>query len=334
MIKAVNIPTSFILKLCTMIFFLAIILWRIDYNIFWQTITSSDLLFVVLPAIIFFPSQLLGAYRWYFLLKLLNCRLHFWPVFRYNILGQFAALFLPGQISGDIVRAIAITKGQEDKSVFVLSIIIDKLSMLIAISLFATLGIFLSTVLVGFFAVGLFSLVILISILLVFIMTCRYRGGRISRYISRVDEILPLYLRNKLVMIYGGGSVPRVSFSAMAIILWLGVGSQLLNTIGIAMLAYGLHIVIRPIDWVAINAVVSIVQILPISIGGLGVREGAFAGILSLYAVPIEQSTACSLIGFVLLALLLLCCWIVLDAGYSRSKWFMRFRRLKRHEVR
>jgi hypothetical protein len=74
-----------------------------------------------------------------------------------------------------------------------------------------------------------------------------------------------------------------------------------------------MHIVIDPIEWAAINAIVAFVQIFPITIGGLGVREGVFGAMLSLYAVPLTQSIAFSLISFMLVMVLATLCWLALN---------------------
>jgi len=85
-------------------------------------------------------------------------------------------------------------------------------------------------------------------------------------------------------------------------------------TAGAYFVALSMHIEINPVDWVAINAIVSFVQIFPLTVGGLGVREGAFGAILSLYGVPFSQAIVCSLTGFALGALFTSLLWLALGS--------------------
>jgi uncharacterized membrane protein YbhN (UPF0104 family) len=82
---------------------------------------------------------------------------------------------------------------------------------------------------------------------------------------------------------------------------------------GAYFVALSMHIHINPLDWIAINAIVSFVQIFPVTIGGLGVREGAFGVILSLYGVPFSQAILFSLTAFILATILTALLWLALD---------------------
>jgi hypothetical protein len=85
-------------------------------------------------------------------------------------------------------------------------------------------------------------------------------------------------------------------------------------TAGGYFVALSMHIEIDPVDWIAINAIVSFVQIFPITLGGIGVREGAFGVILSLYGVSFRQAIIFSLTAFTMGAILTTLLWLALSA--------------------
>jgi uncharacterized membrane protein YbhN (UPF0104 family) len=211
---------------------------------------------------------------------------------------------------------LAITRGKDSKAVLVLSVLIDKLSLLISILIFALLGLLTSNVLSRFIAVALPVVVLLAICSIILLVLCRYRVGGNPAFTGIIRNRLPAFVRGKFLLITENTGVPRISFSVIIAALALSLGFQLANTIGVFVLAQAMHVVITPLDWAAITAIVSIAQILPISIGGLGLREGIYAGILSLYGVTIAQATAFSLTGFVLVAFLLLCSWVILESRY------------------
>jgi glycosyltransferase 2 family protein len=319
-----NHTVRFSIRLIVPTLILYYVFRSVNSGIFWTTIYFSEHGLLLLLVILFLPTQILAAYRWYFLLKILECAPNFWSVVRYNILGQCASLFLPGQLSGDIVRTLAISRGKNAKPLMFLSVLIDKLSLLIAILIFTIFGLLTSDILSQFISALSLLIVILIVCLFMLLLLCRYRLDDNTKHVEFYRKVIPIAFIEKVMLISANVNMPRVSFLNIVITLLFGLVFQLLSTIGVYVLAQSMHIMINPLDWMAINALVSIAQIAPISIGGLGLREGVYAGILSLYGVPIAQATAFSLTGFVLVAFLLLCCWFVLESSYASKLWVAR----------
>jgi len=306
-----------LLKLVLSILLLGLVLRSVEPALFWKTIRSADMVLVAVAVILFFPIQLLAAYRWYFLLKQLDRSQPFWSTVRYTILGQLSALFLPGRISGDVVRTIAIAHREREKAPFTLSVIIDKTALLIALSTFAMVGAFGSRVVSQFATVYVAALGLVLVALVVLIFLCRFRSNHIPDWVSRFGRRLPFshwYVLNF-------ASLPRLSFHTIVMLLVLGFGLQLSYTIGSYVMARSMHIAINPIDWAAISAIVALVQILPVTIGGLGVREGVLAGILALYGVSATQAIAFSLFGFAIVSCLILLSWLVIESVSMHKVW-------------
>jgi uncharacterized protein (TIRG00374 family) len=308
---------QWLLKLLLSILLLGLVLRSVEPALFWKTIRSADMLLVAVAVILFFPGQLLAAYRWYFLLKRLDLSQPFWSIVRYTILGQLSALFLPGRISGDVVRTIAIAHGQREKAPFALSVIIDKAALLIAVSTFALVGVFGTRVISQFSTVYVAALGLILVAFVLLVFLCRFRNNHIPDWLGRLGRRLPFGHRYVLNV----GSIPRVSFHTIVMLLVLGFGLQLSYTIGSYVMARSMHISINPIDWAAITAIVSLVQILPVTIGGLGVREGVLAGILALYRVPGTQAVALSLTAFAIVSCLIMLSWLIIESASMQKVW-------------
>src|SRR5207247_1873449 len=120
---------------------------------------------------------------------------------------------------------------------------------------------------------------------------------QLPHWLTQLGNWLPS-ARQSMMCLAEWLSLPRLSLRTILVVLALGFGLQLSYTAGSYTLAKSMGITISPVDWAAINAIVALVQILPLTIGGLGVREGLFAKILALYQIPVAQSTAVSLTGF------------------------------------
>ena len=302
---------SFIVKLALSLLFLALIFRAVDVASVWDHVLKVDVLQLALSIGLFFPAQLLMAYRWHWLLKTLGHRFSYQAVLHHNLRGQFAALFLPGQLSGDIVRGVSIARGSSGKSTLALSIIIDKVALLAALAIVACAGGFWSPVLdqVPNLILSSAMLLIITVVALLLLAFLRIQPNRLAA----MSGMLPRPLRRFSDALLFDLSVPTLSLKLMSLVLMLALAVQLISTLGGFFLMRAMGIPIAILDWAAINAVVAVAQIFPLSIGGIGVREGILIGMLSLYGVGAAAATAFSLLSFFFVALLVSLSWLMSD---------------------
>ena len=109
----------------------------------------------------------------------------------------------------------------------------------------------------------------------------------------------------------------------LAYSLMLALVFQFLSTLTCATLAGGLGIVQPFSDWCWVLGVVSIAVVLPVTVGGIGLREGAFIALLGFLGVPAAQSLALSFTIFFLTicgaAVGGICEWIRISHEHQRS---------------
>jgi glycosyltransferase 2 family protein len=306
-----NTYTAWFLRLMGSTLILVLIFRLINFNEFTQALSNIDRYLLIIPIILFFPTQLLSAYRWWVILFGLGKPLPFTNLFRYNIVGQISAMFFPSQLSNDIVKGIQSVRGQNKKELIVLSIILDRLFLLLIIAFFASWGSFHSRILqqvpllkwiaLTLFVITLFSLII--------ILAWKPMIWRLLEFTSRMS-VLSQYRESIINYVY---KTPSLDFQTVAWSVILAVILQLSNTIGSLLLSKSMHIDVSLMDWLAINSTVTIAQFIPLTLGGIGIREGAFATMLSLYGITVEQSTAFSLFSFALVLLLLLVIWLCIS---------------------
>lgn len=311
-----NKKLSFLAKLAFSTLVLALIARSVDMAEFWASLGQARGELVVLAVCMFFPAQIFGAYRWYQILQALDLRSNFGSVVRYTFIGQFSALFLPGQVSGDVVRALTFAHQHRQHERVFLSVLLDKSSFLATLGFFALAGTLVAPDLQGIPGLLLASGTIFGVALAGFLALSFYRNRRLLDFLShrvegssRKPGPIEFVLRRAAVAL----SLPRLQLADALRILFLASGLQVLNTIGSLVMAHALAINVGVLDWVAIVAVVAIIQIFPLSVGGLGVREGAFVLLLALYGVDPARATAFSLLTFVLVAFLVTLGWLVAE---------------------
>src|SRR5947207_1282980 len=81
---------QWLLKLLLSLLLLGLVFRAIEPAVFWKTLRSVDMKLLFMAIVLYFPGQLLAAYRWYYLLNHLGRALPFWSVVRHNTLGQLS----------------------------------------------------------------------------------------------------------------------------------------------------------------------------------------------------------------------------------------------------
>jgi len=305
---------KYYLKLIATVVALGVIYYTIDRALFWEAIRSADLKFLSIGIFLFFPGQILSAYRWYFILAQLGHVMPFRRILYHSVLGQLWNLVLPGQVSGELVKLFSVSRRQIKKTPIILSIVIDKIALLLGVAIFALIGVFgfgPVSVLIGVHLVALIAIILTTPVMFVL---CQYRSDLRESRLIRVLVRSP-FIGNYVLKTFGDLPVlPYISSSGILKIIVSALFLLSFYAAGAYFVALSLHIEINPVDWVAINAIVAFVQIFPVTVGGLGVREGTFGVLLSLYGISFSQAVVFSLTGFVLGAVLTSLFWFALDS--------------------
>ena len=83
---------------------------------------------------------LVTALRWWMLLRIQRIRIPLWEAVRLTFLGQFYSLVVPGTVGGDVVKAYYVTKHTDAKAGAILSVFIDRVLGLAALTLVAAVA--------------------------------------------------------------------------------------------------------------------------------------------------------------------------------------------------
>lgn len=303
----------FWLKLAISALILGLLLYfSVDPGQFWSSLLAIHPGWLLLSVGLFFPAQLLAAYRWQFLLRALGGPQPLRQVLHHNLLGQLSALFLPGQLSGDVVRTVLLARGSTGKAAVVVSVIVDKLAILAAIALTALAGGLIAPLWRDQTVLHAVSLLILIGSLfgMYLFTTGRALIGPLWGLVAKLP--LPAVVKSRADQLLGGARVAApVGLGAPLGALGLAVLFMLISALGSYTLLQAMSIPVGFWDWAVVGAVVAVVQLVPVSIGGLGIREGTVSVLLLRYGVQPAVATSFSLVGFVFSILLLWASWLV-----------------------
>jgi len=274
------------------------LLGRSDLSQIWAGVGRLDALVLVGAAGIYFAAVVLAAIKWRLLLAEYPVR----TLAAVTVIGNFYSIVLPGQIAGEIVKAYRLGKGRADAERIAASVVVDKFTGLLALVILGVAGINLTAlripepIVIGLTALLLAGFALMMSLRLglmyVFARRACEAAGRVLPSRPSIPAHLFLFIDSWRDFI--GRPLTVAASIALGLIL------QSLYIVVMVIIAAKIGIELKMADWLWVFAVVSMAVLLPLSLGGIGIREGAFVGVLGYLRVPPEHALALSLTIFAL----------------------------------
>lgn len=241
-------------SICILIFLANTVNWDRIHNL-----NSTTLLALCICVFITLCLMLFMALRWFLLIRMQTIQsLSIFSAYKGYLIGLFFNIFMPGAIGGDLVR-IKYCRDRCNLSLKKsgLIIITERLFGLTALSLFFIVGLFENYKILSHVKLDLTIVILVMLILISIIIAAKY-------WISR-----RIFINNK-------------KFLALILFSLLGQSSDI---IAVALFAWTFGYTLNFSQLFFIMPLVYIATVIPISLGGLGVREGVLTGMLSLYGV-------------------------------------------------
>jgi len=240
----------------------------------------------LIPAFLCFGLVLVcSAFRWQLLMKVQGVHLGWVRVWQLVMIGMFYNLFLPGGTGGDLVKIFyAVKEAPKSKSAVFLSVVVDRIA-------------------------GLFALIIVSGLVFWF-----FRSTLMASPVVRAFSIA-------VGLIFGGVIflilVPGHTFiieTAMAFSVYAGAWKSIVVAVVISLplnififggaifAAFAFKGNPGAAAMTSVIPIVNTITSLPISVGGVGVREKLFATMLhTLYGTPENLGVLISITGFAII---------------------------------
>lgn len=238
----------------------------------------------------------LSAYRWQRVLAAMQLPSRLRPLLQAYLASQFLSNFLPSTIGGDALRVTRLSALSRDENgggtpAAFASVVLDRMSGWLILPVLCIAGLLINPSLLHLgrssraaLAISLAALVALVAV--VAAAGSPHLGGRLAGHDSWLRFLGAVHL--------GLARMARRPGAALQVVVASVVYQLAIVAAGIlAAKAIGIHI--GPTALLAFIPVVSIVQVLPVTVGGLGVREGAFTLFLQPLGVPAGQAIALGL---------------------------------------
>lgn len=303
------------------IILLFVLFKKIDFKSTFGVIAGLDKPYFFLAIAVFFFLDLFAFLRWKMLLDAQGAR---FPAKR--VLGSFGgglffSLFLPSTIGGDVARTLDLGTHTKSRSVIAASVFLDRLSGFVGLVIVALVSLVFGCRLIS--EPSVYLVVFLLSVILAGLLLVIFNNG-IYNWLNRsihkkgiVDNIRKMHSE-----MYFFRSQPRVLVLNVLYSVIIQAGSSIFSYCVLRSLGVRIN-VLYPLVF---NPVITVITTLPVSIGGLGLRDMSSVFFYAKAGVSQNIALAQSILNFSVIVFFGLIGGIIYAAAF-------RHRRIQPHQA-
>lgn len=292
-------PWVFWVRIAVSIGLLAVLVSRIDFgSLVPEHPRLTTLTYLVLGLAIALGGFVLSAWRWQRVLLVFDTRVKLRVLLSHYLAGQFVGNVLPSTIGGDVLRVSRAANSTESTSTAFASVALERLTGFLALPLLSFVGFVASpSLLEGSTARGAhFALIVdgvsLAALVAILVVAGSPRlAGRFSEHENWMRFIGAVHLGVDRLRRH-----PRLALS----VLNAAVVYQLSTVLVVWCAIHLLDLEVPNAAVLAFVPAVAMIQVLPISLSGLGVREGALVLFLHHW-IQSGQAVAVGLLWYAML---------------------------------
>jgi uncharacterized protein (TIRG00374 family) len=286
----------FILKIIFSFGIVGIMLISVDLRGLAESISRVEIPWFCLSIFLVIFIQPIRSYRWGLLLWKRGVNVPFWSLLKLYFIGLFFSTFLPTIVGGDVVRGYYLFNYTKEKSKAIASIIIDRISGVYALAIMSFMASLIS--IERFYEVRIFPAIGITSVIILVLLSMIFSPG-ISRIVIFPFRSLKLWqMREKVERLKDAMNIYWKDKILIAYILALSIIFNGIFVFIIYLLSISLGWRFSPVDFFILIPMVILISMFPLSLSGLGAREGALAFFMSFMGVDVHEALSLSALWF------------------------------------
>lgn len=284
------------LRIAVSILILFFLFRQVDAKALFELIKNADKKLLFLAFVVYFANYLLGIFRWEMLLKAVKIHLSMKRIIMSFSGGIFFSLFLPSTIGGDFIRTVDLSAHTKKPREVTATVFLDRLSGYIGLTVLSLLAVIFGWEIIQDKAVltAVFIITfVLCSVLLVLFNKFIYskinkflrtpNAGKIKEIIRNLHQEIHYFRNHKKVISYN---------------LIISVIIQCISPIAFYLTGLALGVKINIMYYFIFLPIIGAITLLPISIGGLGLRDATTIYFFAKACVSKDLAFAMSLLNF------------------------------------
>jgi len=310
-----------LLRLAVATTLLLAVLWWVDFELVLSTILASKMRYIPVLLALLLLDRYIMAYKWALLLRARGVAISNLAAFRIYLLSGFLGIFLPTSVGADAVKIARTSLAMGNLGRVTASTIMERALGLLALVVVAATGLGLMLVSEEEQFLMLFYASCMLIVLIVFAVLLSL-NSRLFRWLNDHFSQLAKYRIGRILL---DSHEEYVRFGTDRKILFWFFCLSILEHIVLGIVAYGaglaLGLDLNVVYYLAIIPVASAAGMMPISIGGLGVKEGVLVLLFTMVGLSGEEAFAFALYSRILALASLIPGGVIFWRDATHLKW-------------
>lgn len=298
--RAILIPC---LKAIVSVALLALLFSRVDVARLWTVARTASIPWLVLALALYLGMILVSAWRWGLLLRAQHILYSFGSLTSSFLVATFFNNFLPSNIGGDVIRITDTAPAAGSKTLATTVVLIDRGIGLLGLALVAAMGASagLGPAKVGPLGPGMLWAGFGVAAMIATPALLNPEG--FTRILQPLRVLHPEWVGERLERLTAALSRFKESPASLASCFVGAIGVQVILVAFYLAIAHSLRIPITFAQLAVIVPISFVVQMVPVSMNGFGVREATFGFYFTRLGLSLESALLVSFIGAALVLL-------------------------------
>jgi glycosyltransferase 2 family protein len=287
------------LKLLVSIALLALLFRQVDVGRLWASARRASIPWLLAAIGVYFTTVLAATWRWLLLLEAQGVHVPARRLLGSYLVATFFGNFLPSNIGGDVIRIRDTAKPAGSKTLATTVVLTDRVIGVIGLALVAALGASIGAGMVGHAPSPIWPSWLWAGFVLAAAVSAPavLAPAGVSRLLKPLMVIHPEWVGSRIETLTSVLQRFRHRPLSLAGCFSGAVYVQGALVVYYLLVVYALGINVQLVDLAVIVPLSFVVQMLPVSVNGFGVREATFSLYFSRLGVPIESSVLMSLVA-------------------------------------
>jgi glycosyltransferase 2 family protein len=292
------------LKIIVSVALLELLLRRVDVAGLWATARRASLTWLAVAMALYLLTVLVGVWRWHILLTAQHVAISPRTLLGSALVANFFNNFLPSNIGGDVIRISDSAKAAKSKTLATTVVLVDRGMGVMALVLVAATGATFAgrmhPAAIPIWPVWLWAGFLLAVAASAPAVLAPDGFGRLLRPLTVFH---PEWVGGRIAQLTGVLGKFRNSPGALVTCFIGAVVVQGTLVLFYFAVSYALHLDVTLADLAVIVPISLVVQMLPVSLSGFGVRETTFAFYFTRIGHPVDSAVLMSLVAQALIIL-------------------------------
>ena len=286
----------FLLKVSLSVLITLLLVRYLNLHDAWSILRKIQIHYLAIAFLIINADRVFMAYKWKILLKAKRLDSPLFSLIKAYYLSSFLSPVLPTTVGDDVVRGVSATKTGIGSDNIFSSIVIERILGMLSLFLLALLTL-------GFFVHGKYRyfeyLLIYVAVFLVLFFVVFYYSLEKKFSIGNIQKKLPAS-SNKIVLFFGNIYLSYMDYrnykKHLLVFFFLSMVEHLIIVYLNYVIIKGLGFQVSFVSMLYTIPTITFLSRLPISIGQIGIQEGAYVMLLSLVGLSLTDSVMISVV--------------------------------------